>query len=202
MKIDPQTLTTFWDWKVGDLATWFGGLASAAAAAFAGFTARQAYRIARIPVEEQERQRTQLAGIIAPALAYELRRAKEELPEIAVAADAAADTMQPELFGKALHGRRLRRTTMITNFLDRLAVFGHVESAELLKVAAGILNVRESLDAWRAVIAQRELENVRSADDVVELRQFAATCRHISGKIDGALAILAIHGAKKDHAEV
>lgn len=48
---------SIWDWKIGDIATWFGAAASAAAAWAARNAAKKAVDIARIPLDEEEKRR-------------------------------------------------------------------------------------------------------------------------------------------------
>lgn len=188
--------STFWDWKIGDVATWAGAVGSASAAIAAWYAAREALRIAKIPLDAAETERRERAQVMAQAIAAEFQDAAAECEELAKTADTTVDGQQPMVMCYRLKRGVLFRTSMLENAINRFDVFGKEEGAKLTAVAAEILNIKAAGHAWS--------DNLGSANDLrrltmeenQELRKFAARGRECAKQISATFPILTRYGAE------
>lgn len=147
---DPQAVVAgFWDWKIGDVATWAGAVGSAAAAGAAFVAAKIALKIAGDARKDAAAQLHDQARTLAKALGYELRRAAEEIKDVADLAErGATGAAGPGDMRSTFHPGVLTRTTALALFLGRLECFGAADGASLASACSTVLNIKAQISAW------------------------------------------------------
>jgi len=202
MNIDPG----FWDWKVGDLATWVGGIGAMVAAFAAVKAARLALRIAEQQRADADADRLRRARTMAVGLGFELRRAREELAKIAdVANSCASGDFNLGHVIVEFHGGVLTRTAAISVFTPQLDCFGADEGSVVANACTGVMNVRAELLALKQLAIEATGHNptaVYGDHHRGMMRMFDATCRMVMERVDSAQTVLAHFGGGITHWEV
>lgn len=193
----------FWDWKIGDIATWFGGIASAMAAAAAVYAARKAWKIAELPIAQQEKERLITCRSIAPAIGPEFRRASEEALELADRLAQCSNVKHSHDLIEWLRHGFLLRTIMLERYVDKFDVFGSENGALLSAATAGILDLRATVAHWTGIDDRSRMHGlIVQFSDIARLRPVEAEAKMVADQIEVLGPILAEFGGGKTPYEV
>jgi len=136
----------FWSMKVGDLATWIGGIASALAAWAAWSAARNAMKIARMPFDAAVDEKIVRAQVLAPAFSKELREVQREAERVARDIQGVYATGHGN--GREwLNGVRFSSMPATSRYREFIDCFPSAEASDVLRVIAE-LGVMDDKIAW------------------------------------------------------
>jgi hypothetical protein len=185
--------TGFWDWKIGDVATWAGAMMTFAAAAIALYSAREALLIAKMPLDADRQSKVVRARILATALGSEFLDAKQEIGDFADALDEVGKG-QFKAAQRILTGGFLMATSTTQKALDHCEAFGPDDGALIADVCAEVLNlgartslIQNTLDEWE------KIRGIQAYDHRVTTK-LAARARFCIQRIDAGMEVLRKYG--------
>lgn len=131
------------DWEfVNTFAGWFSAIGGTAAAVGAFWAAHVALKVARVPIEQQERTNLAKAAILAGLLRFEFAEARIRLGEIRESFKTAVASGNALNVGLAAQLADVHMLPTVFGLLEHLECFGPEDGAALALAAGYVLNTR------------------------------------------------------------
>lgn len=161
----------FWSMTIGDLATWFGAAASAAAAIAAWYAARKAVDLAEMPIAKAREEREATSRIFAEAI-------EREMQDIARAAGEFKARARDIFRTGAGNGHQYLRTVSLNPMLAtaRALPFINCFNSRHAAMVIGVVAAKGAFDDRVGRLGRIEVERINVTQDLEDAIRDAENC--------------------------